>query len=411
MRIDVISIFPDYLAPLALSLLGRARADELLALHTHDLRAWTHDRHHTVDDAPYGGGAGMVMKPQPWGEAIDDLLAARAGPGNPDSGPRLIVPSPSGTPFHQATAERLSNAPWLIFACGRYEGIDQRVVDHYSGRMAVEEISIGDFIVGGGEVAAMVMIESIVRLVPGVLGNPESLAEESHRTGEAGGLLEYPVYTKPREWRDLAVPDVLLSGHHGQVAAWRGEQAVRRTLHRRPDLAHHSSTLDATAVAAGLDAVELRLAVLSDAAELLTLQLACWVSEAQINGALLLPPLTESLSDVQAGIGQWTTWVLRTAGRLVGSARARLEGDVYQVGRLMVAPDLQGRGLGRLLLQHAEAAAPPQARSFSLFTGAKSVGNLRRYRKAGYRVSDEPMLDATGSPDPGVLRLTKPRRR
>jgi tRNA (guanine37-N1)-methyltransferase len=227
MRIDVVSIFPDYLAPLGLSLAGKAQASGLLDVHVHDLRRWTHDRHRTVDDTPYGGGAGMVMKPEPWGEALDELTGE--GPGDP----LLVVPTPSGEPFTQPMAEELSREQWLLFACGRYEGIDQRVIDHARTRMRVREVSIGDYVLNGGEVAALVVLEAVVRLLPGFMGNPESLAEESHG-GE--GLLEYPVYTKPPTWRGLDVPEVLFSGHHAQIARWRRDQALRRTAERRPDL-------------------------------------------------------------------------------------------------------------------------------------------------------------------------------
>lgn len=227
MRVDVVSIFPEYLAPLQLSLPGRAQESGLLDVHVHDLRTWTHDRHRTVDDTPYGGGAGMVMKPEPWGEALDQVSAAVAGD------PLLVVPTPSGDRFTQATAEELSREQWLMFACGRYEGIDERVTEHARSRMRVRELSIGDYVLNGGEVAALVMVEAVVRLLPGFMGNPESLAEESHG-GE--GLLEYPVYTKPASWRGLDVPDVLLSGHHGQIARWRRDQALRRTAARRPDI-------------------------------------------------------------------------------------------------------------------------------------------------------------------------------
>ncbi|HYO33214.1 MAG TPA: tRNA (guanosine(37)-N1)-methyltransferase TrmD [Nocardioidaceae bacterium] len=229
MRIDVVSIFPGYLEPLALGLLGRARADGLLTLNVHDLRNWAHDRHRTVDDTPYGGGAGMVMKPEPWGEALDELTG-----GTEDRG-RLIIPTPSGTPFTQSLAGQLATERRLIFACGRYEGIDQRVSDHYARRMPVSEISIGDYVLSGGEVAAMVIIEAVARLLPGFVGNPHSLVEESHVVG-AGGLLEYPVYTKPALWRGEEVPEVLLTGHHGRIARWRREQALLRTAARRPDL-------------------------------------------------------------------------------------------------------------------------------------------------------------------------------
>lgn len=221
MRIDVISIFPAYLEPLGLSLAGKAREAGLLDVHAHDLRDFTHDRHRTVDDTPYGGGAGMVMKPEPWGDALDAVAGEDAV---------VIVPTPSGETFTQAVAGELSSASHLVFACGRYEGIDQRVVDHAASRWPVRELSLGDFVLNGGEVAALAMIEAIVRLIPGFLGNPESLVEESHG---ADGLLEYPVYTKPASWRGLDVPDVLLSGDHGRVAEWRREQSEERTRRRR----------------------------------------------------------------------------------------------------------------------------------------------------------------------------------
>ncbi len=241
MRIDVVSIFPDYLRPLELSLLGRARTDGLITLETHDLREWARDRHRTVDDTPYGGGAGMVMRPEPWGEAIDDVLARSPEPAH------LVVPGPAGALFSQSMAERLAGAPWLVFICGRYEGIDQRVVDHYAERMAVDEISIGDYVVNGGEVAAMVIIEAVARLLPGFMGNPASLDEESHRDSGSGSLLEYPVYTKPPSWRGHEVPDVLLSGHHARIAQWRRDQSLRRTAARRPDLVGGDSVPDETA--------------------------------------------------------------------------------------------------------------------------------------------------------------------
>lgn len=224
MRIDVLSIFPAYLDALDLSLAGKARSAGLLTVQAHDLRDWTRDRHRTVDDTPYGGGAGMVMKPEPWGEALDATMTDDAV---------LVVPTPSGQPFTQAVAHELAAEQHLVFACGRYEGIDQRVLDHAASRWRVRELSLGDFVLNGGEVAALAIIEATVRLVPGFMGNPQSLAEESH--GE-DGLLEYPVYTKPSSWRGLDVPDVLLSGNHGAIATWRREQSLERTRTRRPDL-------------------------------------------------------------------------------------------------------------------------------------------------------------------------------
>jgi tRNA (guanine37-N1)-methyltransferase len=229
MRIDIVSIFPDYLSPLRLSLVGKAQESGLVDLEVHDLRRWTHDRHRTVDDTPAGGGAGMVMRPEPWGEALDELSGL-------STHPRLIVPTPAGHRFTQRRAEALAAEPWLIFACGRYEGIDQRVLDHAATRMPVDEISIGDFVLSGGEAAALVIVEAVVRLLPGFMGNPASLSEESHGTGGVGGLLEYPLYTKPASWRGLEVPAVLTSGNHALVARWRRDQGLRRTADRRPDL-------------------------------------------------------------------------------------------------------------------------------------------------------------------------------
>ena len=226
MRVDIVTIFPSFFDVLDLSLLGKARASGLIDVTAHDLRDFTHDRHRTVDDTPYGGGAGMVMKPEPWGEALDAIV----GDGASDA--LLVVPSPAGEPFTQATARELAAEAHLVFACGRYEGIDQRVVDHYSARMRVRLISLGDYVLNGGEVAVMAMLEAAGRLVPGVVGNPESLVEESHEDG----LLEYPSYTKPAAWRGLDVPPVLLSGNHGAIAAWRHEQQVERTRLVRPEL-------------------------------------------------------------------------------------------------------------------------------------------------------------------------------
>ncbi|MEY4321004.1 MAG: tRNA ((37)-N1)-methyltransferase TrmD [Actinomycetota bacterium] len=223
MRIDAISIFPDYFAPLDLSLLGKARAKDLISFQAHDLRTWTHDIHRTVDDSPYGGGAGMLMKPEPWGEAFDELLTPET---------TVIFTSPAGEVFKQSTAEELANEKHIVFACGRYEGIDQRVVEYAKTQSKVRMISIGDYVLNGGEVAAIAMIEAIVRLIPGVIGNAESLLEESH----ADGLLEYPSYTKPSSWRGLDVPEVLLSGNHAAIAAWRKEQQIARTKAVRPDL-------------------------------------------------------------------------------------------------------------------------------------------------------------------------------
>jgi tRNA (guanine37-N1)-methyltransferase len=225
MRIDAVTIFPDYFAPLEISLLGKAREKNILDVRVHDLRDWTFDKHKTVDDSPYGGGAGMLMKAEPWGLALDEIL-------DEDGETIVIFTSPAGEQFKQATAQELSNAKHIVFACGRYEGIDQRVVEYASTKAKIRLISLGDYVLNGGEVAALAMIEAIARLIPGVIGNAESLVEESH----SDGLLEYPSYTKPSTWRGFDVPEVLLNGNHAAIAAWRHEQQLERTRAVRPDL-------------------------------------------------------------------------------------------------------------------------------------------------------------------------------
>ncbi len=304
MRVDIVTIFPGYLAPLGLSLPGKAQDSGLLDVHVHDLRQWTHDRHRTVDDTPYGGGAGMVMKPEPWGEALDAVAPGTA---------TLVVPSPAGEPFTQRLAAELATREHLVFACGRYEGIDQRVLDDAATRLEVREVSVGDYVLNGGEAAALVVVEAVVRLLPGFMGNEASLLEESH----ADGLLEYPVYTKPAAWRGLEVPEVLLSGDHARIAAWRREQSVRRTAERRPDLAHAARAVEVDAAAG-----EVRLAQPADAGELLVLQRACWVQEQQDNPGVHIAALHEGLDDVQVWLEEWTTLVLRRR-RPVGGRRAR----------------------------------------------------------------------------------------
>jgi tRNA (guanine37-N1)-methyltransferase len=233
LRVDIVSIFPDYFAPLDLSLIGKARGSGILDLSVHDLRTWTSDVHRTVDDTPYGGGPGMVMRPEPWAAALEAVSSPAA---------QLVVPSPVGKPFTQADALALAALPHLVFACGRYEGIDQRVLDDAASRMPVHEVSLGDYVLFGGEVAVIVIMEAVTRLLPGVLGNADSLAEESH----AAGLLEAPVYTKPATWRERAVPEVLRSGDHGRIARGRREQSLLRTASRRPDMfaAYPPSALD-----------------------------------------------------------------------------------------------------------------------------------------------------------------------
>jgi tRNA (guanine37-N1)-methyltransferase len=259
MRIDIITIFPGYFAPLGMSLIGKAAERGDIEFTVHDLRGWARDVHHTVDDTPYGGGPGMVMKPEPWGEALDAVLPPASAPlpsaggGQPAPGPatagqpvRLVVPSPSGKTFTQDVAAAYAQVGHLIFACGRYEGIDARVAEDARTRVPVDEVSIGDYVLAGGEPAVLVMIEAICRLLPGVLGNADSVVDDSFGAGggEMAGLLEGPLYTRPRVWRDREVPPVLLSGDHAAIARWRRDAALRRTVANRPDLAARLNPLD-----------------------------------------------------------------------------------------------------------------------------------------------------------------------
>ncbi|MEV0969607.1 tRNA (guanosine(37)-N1)-methyltransferase TrmD [Microtetraspora glauca] len=240
MRVDIISIFPEYFAPLDVSLMGKARERGILDIRLHQLRDWAHDVHRTVDDTPYGGGPGMVMKPEIWGEAIDAVVGAAAAGGEaaPEGAvaPRMIVPTPSGRPFTQEVALEYAKEPWLLFTPARYEGIDSRVMAEYGFRLRVDEVSIGDYVLAGGEAAVLVMVEAVGRLLPGVLGNAASVADDSFAPGTMENLLEGPVYTKPPTWRGHDVPEILLSGHHGKIARWRRDEALRRTAEKRPEL-------------------------------------------------------------------------------------------------------------------------------------------------------------------------------
>lgn len=382
MRLDYLTIFPDYLAPLQLSLPGKAIESGLIEIAVHDLRQWTRDRHNTVDDTPYGGGAGMVMKPEPFGAAFDDLDIA---------GATVIVPTPSGRPFTQADAEDLADKDRLVFLCGRYEGIDQRVLDYASSIADVREVSLGDYVLNGGEVAALAITEAVVRLIPGFMGNADSLVEESHQDG----LLEYPSYTKPQRWRGLEVPEILLSGNHGAIAAWRLQQRRLRTVERRPDLLPPSVEITA-------DSLQLERAQPADAAELLVLTRSCWVTEALANEDLHLPHFRETVENMQASFDAWETWVGRLDGRIVASVRGRLVEGAWHIGRLMVAIDVEGRGIGRALLSFIEDRAPEAASAYELFTGAASERNQRMYALAGYALVGPSEL-------PGAVRLRKAR--
>ena len=383
MRIDVVSIFPEYLAPLRLSLAGKAQDAGLIDVRVHDLRDWTHDRHRTVDDKPYGGGAGMVMRPEPWGEALDALVTER----DPTGTPCWWCPTPSGEPFTQAVAAELASAEHLVFACGRYEGIDQRVLDEAATRMTVREVSLGDYVLNGGEVAALVVTEAVARLLPGFMGNPESLTEESH--GESG-LLEYPVYTKPAAWRghDVPVGAALRRPRRGSP---RGATTSR--YDGRPPDARTCCTPAARSTS--------RARRSPSAPRPRATPASCSPCSSRA-GSPRPWPTTRSTSSrcARTSATCWPGWRRRPRSSYTRgsgwSARCagRLDGETWHIGRLMVAPDLRGRGLGRWLLAHVEAAAPPDADRLSVVTGAQSAANLRMCKKAGYR----PVRDAVPRP-------------
>lgn len=360
LRIDVVSIFPDYLAPLDLSLIGKAREDGLLEVRVHDLRDFTHDRHRTVDDTPYGGGAGMVMRPEPWAEALEHVVAQ--GHSDIQGRPHLIVPGPGGAPFTQSMARRLAAEPWLAFACGRYEGIDERVYEFAEEGLGLEVsvVSLGDYVLNGGEVAVLAIVEAVARLVPGVIGNADSLIEESHEDG----LLEYPIYTKPRDWRGRSVPDVLLSGNHAAIADWRHRQRLARTAARRPDLLHASSVGGAADLAA---------ATRGDLPELLTL----------LRAAGRTPTMGSLEHDLTTG----TTWLARRSGRLLGAVQVRAEGHTLHVTAPALVPDVDDDSLARHLLDVAEQTAVSGIRELVVNDPRPTATRARTYRRAGYRPS------------------------
>ena len=388
-RIDVLTIFPGYLAPLELSLVGKARAANLLTVDVHDLRTWTSDRHRTVDDTPFGGGAGMVMRPDVWGQALDEVLTAGA-----DASQTVLIPTPAGEPFTQAMAEELAllvcAGGQLTLACGRYEGIDARVGEHYAqaGEVTVREVSIGDYVLNGGEVAALVIIEAVARLLPGVIGNPDSLVEESHG---AAGLLEYPVYTKPASWRGQDVPDVLLSGDHGRIARWRRRRAVDRTARRRPDL------IDALGPGQVRPARAVDAEALAEVAAR-TFPLACPPSVTPADAAAFV---AENLSAEQfrryLRDRRRHVLVAEVAGAIVGYAllvvgapeseqvRAAAPDAGAELSKCYVLQDFHGRGLASLLLSETLAVAA-RTGSGAVWLGVNQANERaqRFYRKHGF---------------------------
>lgn len=446
MRIDVVTVFPGYLAPLELSLVGKARRDGLLDIRVHDLRLWAHDRHRTVDDTPAGGGAGMVMRADVWGRALDDVL------GLPESGPPiLVVPTPSGRPFTQAVAEELAAAlaagRRLVIACGRYEGIDSRVAEHYeaSGAAEVRETSIGDYVLAGGEVAALVVVEAVTRLLPGVLGNPESLVEESHG---AAGLLEGPVFTRPLDWRGHGVPEVLRSGDHARIARWRRDQALARTLRNRPDLLERlpAGALDGADRAllarlgtlvtpSGLLPVTVRPAAVDDAAALgelaaATFPLACppgtdpadvaaFVAEhlsPERFRARLADPAGSALLVATTPDGRllgYTLCVLpRTADEAPATGGARVATrPVAELSKCYVRAELHGTGLASALLAavHEDLAARvvdgvPYAAVW-LGTNRGNARARRFYARSGYRLVGRRTFTVGGQEHDDVVML------
>ncbi len=306
--------------------------------------------------------------------------------------------TPSGRPFDQRLATELAAEDRLILACGRYEGIDARVATWAEGQLRTDEVSVGDYVLNGGEAAALAVTEATVRLIPGVIGNPESLTEESHAVGQ-DQLLEYPLYTKPPLWRGLEVPSILFSGHHAQIAVWRRHEAVQRTAERRPEL-----------LPADRQPVLISEAGVDDAGELLTLQRAAFLDEGRRQGSWDVPPLVETLADVTAevvaGIEGPVVLLARQAGRLIGSVRGSVDEDdnvdtgeagaSWVIGRLMVVPDRQGQGIGSHLMDAIEQRMPTGCEVVRLFTGAASPDNLSFYARRGYRETHREIHQPSG---------------
>lgn len=410
MRFDIVSVFPEFFSILNLSLLGKAQKRGILEISSHDLRDWTDDPHRTVDDTPAGGGAGMVMRPDIWGKALDSLIAG-------DSGRTVLaIPTPSGIPLTQRTCEDLATADHIVICCGRYEGIDSRVAAAYAEHgIEVLEYSLGDYVLNGGEVAAVALIEAVGRLLPGMVGNPESLVEESHG---AAGLLEYPVYTRPNEWRGHEIPEVLTSGNHGAVTRWRRDRALEKTAARRPDMisALNTESLDkkdckklselgylVTSDATHPVQAVAREAVGSDVVELAALAArtfpdACpdYVTEAD-QQVFIAEQLSETKFAEYVASSDAIVVVLEVAGKLVGYSLTKLpEGpaDVAGVGR--------GAPVDAIVPDHPRNGPMLELSKFYLDRALRGTGA----RAILWNATLESLRAATDAPEPYVWLAT-----